>query len=228
MNSGTNPFGEHRGVTPDSPGVGGAAVDRTKLRTSTKTFAIVLLVLGGMAVMNSILVPLLGALGVAVMSAAGDAGKGDSQYEQVMLQLNGIFSPLSLGLLAVTFLVGLGLVIGGIGTLQRRRWAARLLRWCAGIMVIATLGQTANGMVYQWINKDAQMQQWEERFRNQGNPLPDGFENVAEIIFIAQIGFTAVIALIFASIYLWAYLHLSQSTTMEQFPTSLNRGARER
>ncbi len=216
MSATGNPFGDPSYVPKELAVPTDLAASR-KLRTATKTFAIVLMVLGGLNVFNAMIAPIFALVGKAMLSATAEASKENEDLKRVAADLDNVFSPLALSSLAVSFLVGLGMVTGGIGTLLRKRWGVQLLRWCAGLMVILTLVQTAVQIYTLVANKDAMVQNFEERISRAGPNAPEGLQGIAQGVVIGQIFFAAIFALIFAAVYLWAFLHLSSAATQEQF-----------
>lgn len=219
MSATGNPYGDPSYVPKDMAYAPADLATNRKLRTATKTFAIVLLVLGALSVFNSIIAPIFALIGKAMLEATADASSQNADLKRVAADLDNVFSPFVLSSLAASFLVGLGMVIGGIGTLLRKRWAAQLLRWCAGLMVILTLAQSAFQIYTLVANKDAMVQNFEEQMSRGGQNVPEGMQGMVQGMVIAQIFFAAVFALIFAAVYLWAFLHFSSPSTQEQFET---------
>jgi len=211
VNSSNNPFGESS-FPPE------AAPAKRKLRSATKTFAIILLALGGLNIANAISLPFFAAIGQMFLSATAESGSDDVQLKRAVAELNQLLSPLNLSMLAISFVLGIGLVVGGIAALKHKAWGARWLRWSAGLMVILTVAQSSIQIYSQAVNRDTFLQDFEQRMGQRGgNQLPEGLENFGPVFLLLQIVFAAGIALVFAAVYGWAFLHFSKSSTLEQF-----------
>lgn len=218
----SNPFPPGSDFRSPTPGIPIAEVasptSAGELKASTKTFAIVLLVLGLLSLGNAIIAPIIALAAQALLDAAGEQDK-DIQAASEQLKL--VFHPLNIALMGLNFVVGLGMVIGGIATLGRRRWGAQTLKILSAIMVLVTIGQTVFALYTQVVNKEAMMQQFEDQLsRDGGGQAPQGIEGIGEIMLMVQMFFTVVFGLIFIAVYAWAWLHFSRSATMEQFDTS--------
>ncbi len=220
-----NPFGDpystsHATAHTSAPHPSATAGVR-KLKGSTKTFAIILLILGIWNSMSALSAPIFAAIGKLFISIAAEGSKDDRASEQLSRaaqQLDNVFSPLILTFLAITFLLGLGMIFGGIGTLRRQLRGARILRWCAGLMAIFSFIQSGYQIVMMAANRDAMMQDFEDQMnRGGGNQAPPGMENVAQMIFIFQIIFAVLFALAFILVYVWSFLHFSKEETLAQF-----------
>lgn len=222
MNTSNQPFRDSATTQAGEPNPQTSPVAASgKIRASTKTFAIVLLVLGLLGVFSAIAAPIMVFVVRSISQAAGNADGGNSELKMAEAQIEQLMSPWSIASLLASLLTGLCLILGGIGTLIRKGWAVRLLRWSAAIMVPLSLAQTGLGMYMQASNKDRITQQVEEQLTRQGQgQTPEGLESVGQVVFVVQVAFTACIGCVFAAVYLWAFLHLSKSTTLEQFATA--------
>lgn len=192
-----------------------------RLKAGTKTFAIVLLVLGGISVITSIVAPiiLLAAQGIAEMAAEGSS-EADEELQSMMESMQVIYNPVYIASLVASFITGIGLVVGGIGTLRRKKSGLQILRWTAALMVPVSLFQTAAGAYVQWLNKDMTMKSFENSANRPGAPeMPPAMESFGEMMVLMQIMMAIAFGLVFTALYLWAFLHLSRRSTLEQFET---------
>jgi len=216
MNQTPNAFGTDfssqdafRGASGPSTGTQG------RLKSSTKTFAIILLVLGLMGLVTSIVQPAI-AMGVrAFMESIAD---DEAETQQLQQQMDLLLHPLNLAMLLTTLVVSIVLIVCAIGTLRRKRSWANGLRWISCAMIPITLFQSAVGIFFQIQNKEIALKNAEEQFNrsNQGE-MPPGMEAILAIAFYAGIGFAVLIGLAFAIFYLFSFLHLSKAETLAQF-----------
>lgn len=216
-----NPFGDPYSTPPATTKPTSATSAKQKLKGSTKTFAIILLVLGIWSTFTAISAPIFAAIGRVFISVAAEGNQDERAKEQLARaaqQLDDVFGPLSLTLLTITFLLGLGMIIGSIGTLRRQLRGVRLLRTCAGLKAIFSFIQSGYQIAMLIGNRDAMMQDFESQLNRGGeNQAPPGMENFAQVIFVFQIILAVVFALAFILLYVWAYLHLSKDSTLAQF-----------
>lgn len=216
-----NPFGDPYSTHQTPTQNPSAPAGNLKLRGSTKTFAIILLVLGIWNAFTAISAPIFAAIGQAFLSIAAKSNQDERANEQLSraaTELGNVFSPLSLTILAITFLLALGMILGSIGTLRRQLRGARLLRLCAGLMAIFSFFQSGYQIFTLIKNRDVMMQDFENQMnRGGGNQAPPGMENFAQMIFILQILFAGGFALAFILLYIWSYLHFSKDSTLAQF-----------
>lgn len=197
-----------------------APVGNRKLKTSTKTFAIVLLVLGIFNIFGAISAVVFIALGNVFLSIAAESGSQDEGLTRAAEQMNNALNPLSLSLLAISGLLAIGLIVGGIGTLRRRMRGAQLLRWCAGFMAALTLVQSS----YQIFLIPSTHAMMVQDLKEKANQAPEGIDTIMNVAFVVQIVFAVLFALLFFAFYLWAFLHLSKESTLEQFETAWGGG----
>lgn len=222
----SNPFGDPYSKAP-VPSNQSGTVGKRKLRSATKTFAIILLVLGIWNSMTAISAPIFAAIAKAFISIAAQGSQDERSNEQLSraaAQLSNVFSPLSLTFLAITFLLGLGMIFGGIGTLRHKLRGANLLRWCAGLMAVFSFIQSGYQIFMLIQNRDIMMQDFESQMNRAGPNAPPGMENFGQMMFVFQIIFAALFALAFILVYLWAFLHLNSASTMAQFQPSSEGG----
>lgn len=197
---------------------------RQKLKGSTKTFAIVLLVLGIVGLISAIVTPIMALVLPEILKTLPDQ---DAQMKQTAEQFQNLLSPLSLALIALSFALSLAMIFGGIGTLRRSLAGANCLRVVAGVMVPMTLIQSGFGLYNLFANKGQILENFEEQMnQNGGNEMPQGMDSLAEVAFYFQVGIAAVIGLVFAGLYVWAFLHMSKATTMAQFEVPYDAAGR--
>lgn len=201
-----------------------APAGNRKLKTSTKTFAIVLLVLGIFNIFGAVSAVIFIALGNVILSIAAESGSEAAGLKRAAEQMNDALNPLSLSLLAISGLLAIGLIVGGIGTLRRRMLGAQLLRWCAGLMAALTLCQSSYQIFLMPSTHAMMVQNMEES----PNPLPENFGMITNGLFVVQIIFAVLFALLFFAFYLWSFLHLSKESTLEQFETAWEGGGNQR
>lgn len=216
-----NPFGDPYSMLPASSMQKSATAGSRKLKGSTKTFAIILLVLGIWNSITAIIAPIFAAIGQVFISFAAQESQDERSKEQLSraaAELNSVFSPVTLTFLAITFLLGLGMIFGGIGTLRRQLRGARILRSCAGLMAIFGFIQSGFQIFMSIRNRDTMMQNFENQLNRGGtNQAPPGIESFAQGIFVFQIFFAVVFALMFIILYVWSFLHFSKDSTLVQF-----------
>ncbi len=197
-----------------------APVGNRKLKTSTKTFAIVLLVLGIFNIFGAVSAVVFIALGKVFLSFAAESGSQDEALKRAAEQMNNALNPLTLSLLAISGLLAIGLIVGGIGTLRRRMRGAQLLRWCAGLMAALTLVQSS----YQIFLMPSTHNMMVQNMKESPNPPPENFDTIMNVAFVVQIIFAVLFALLFFAFYFWSFLHLSKESTLEQFETAWDGG----
>jgi len=201
-----------------------APVGNRKLKTSTKTLSIILLVLGIFNVFSTLFALVFLFLGQAFLSIAATSDGNDEGLKRVSEQMGNALNPLSLSLLAFSSLLAIGLIVGSVGTLRRRMRGAQLLRWCTGLMAALTLCQSA----YQIFMMPSTHNMMVQNMKESPNPPPEGFDTMMNFMFIAQIIFAVLFALLFFALYLGSFLHLSKESTLEQFETALEGGENRR
>ncbi len=186
-----------------------------KLKSSTKTIAILFLVFGFIGVFSSIFQPLAALVAGALVE---NAEQPNEDLQRASTQLSAVFSPANLFILSLSFFASLAMIVGGIGTLRRKHAGATLLKYTAGALVPLTVLQTAVGLYYQLANKEQVLQNAQDQFNQPGAAeMPAGIETFMEIGFYVGIGVSIIVGLAFLALYLWAFLHMSKASTMAQF-----------
>lgn len=223
-----NPYIDHS-LGPSHLSTRPSAASATgKLKGSTKTFAIILLILGIWRSFNAILAPIMVAVGQAFLSIASEGNSNpnaNAQLARASAELSNFYNPLNLALLVASFILGAGMIYGGIGTLRRKLLGAQVLRWCAGLMVILIFIQSGYQIFFLVRNREAMAQDFENQLNSAGpNGAPPGMENMVHIIFAFQIIFAVLFALAFILLYFFSFLHFNNASNLAQFKPAADGG----
>lgn len=186
-----------------------------KGKSSTKTLAIVLLVLGALGLINSVMAP----ASAAMMLVIADATGGDEvQTAQLRSASKRIFSPMGLAMLFASFALSVALVAGAIGTLKQRLWGAvTLARACLATAVWMLIVLPAN-IYYQFGAQSDMMASMKAQSKlPDGNQLPEDFEMLFQGFFAVAAGMGVLFALVCAVFYFWSFLHLRKPSSLPNF-----------
>lgn len=188
------------------------AAEPVKLRVSTKTIAIVFLVLG----VAGILATLFQTAVAAIVYLVTRGQTGDPNLDRISQSLSNDLSVQGLSLHAIGLVLAVLAIIGGIGTLRRKLGYAVLLRRTALFMAIFGVVRSGIAIDSQLRNKETFIQDMQAQLAANPDPnLPD-LGPLVSVLFFVTLGFGLLMSLAFASFYLWSYFHLRKPEIVAQ------------
>lgn len=195
-------------VTEHAAGTAG----QVKLRGSTKTIAILFIVLGVAGILSALF-----QTAIAMFVYFVTRGQtGDPNLDRISQSLSKDLSALGLSLQAIGMVLSVMAIIGGIGTLRRRLGYAVLLRRTALFMAIFGIVRSGLAIYSQLQNKETILQDMQAQLAANPDPnLPD-LAPFVSVLFFVTVGFGLLMSLAFASIYLWSYFHLRKPEILAQ------------
>lgn len=183
-----------------------------KLRGSTKTIAIVFLVLGVTGILSTFF--LIAVAAIVYLLTRGQTG--DPNLDRISQSLSNELSVQGLSLHAIGLVLAVLAIIGGIGTLRRNLGYAVLLRRTALFMAIFGVGRSGIWIYSQLRNKETLLQDMQAQLAANPDPnLPD-LSPLVSLFFFLNLGFGLLMSLAFASFYLWSYFHLRKPEIVAQ------------
>jgi hypothetical protein len=188
------------------------APEPVKLRASTKTIAIVFLVLGVAGILSTLFQTAVAAFVYFVTRGQ----TGDPNLDRISQSLSNELSVQGLSLHAIGLVLAVLAIIGGIGTLRRNLGYAVLLRRTALFMAIFGVVRSGVGIYSQLRNQETVLQDMQAQLAANPDPnLPD-LSPFVSVLFFATLGFGLLMSLAFASFYLWSYFHLRKPEILAQ------------
>jgi len=189
--------------------------DASKGRSSTKTLAIVLLVLGALGLVNCVIAP----LSAAMMFFIAEASGGDeTQAAQLRSASKQIFSPIGLVMLSASFVLSVAMVAGAIGTLKQRLWGAVVLRRACLATAIWMLIALPVNIYNQFGAQNEMMASMKAQSKlPSGQELPENFGMLFQGFFAVAAAMGVLFALVCAVFYFWSFLHLRKPSSVTHF-----------
>lgn len=192
-----------------------AANDGSRGRSSTKTLAIVLLVLGVLGLINSILSPASAAM---MYFIAESTGGDETQTAQLRSAAKQLFSPVGLVMLFASFALSVAMVAGSIGTLKQRLWGAlTLARTCLATAIWMLVALPVNIYNQFGVQNDMMASMKAQSKLPGGQELPEDFGMLFQGFFAVAAAIGVLFALVCAVFYLWSFLHLRKPSSLTNF-----------
>jgi len=184
----------------------------SKLRGSTKTIAILLLVIGISGILSFLFQIGVGlVLGLLANSQPGNA---DLQISYQSFKAN--MSSWQVIFLLLALIINVALLIGSIGTLKRKKGLASLLVQSALVSAIFVFLGTAWGTYFQFTNRTALLADLKNQLNNSPNGQNADLGSFMEVMFMVQLVFGVLIALAHIVFYLFSFFHLRKKETLAQ------------
>jgi hypothetical protein len=189
--------------------------DGSQGRSSTKTLAIVLLVLGSLGLINSVMAPLSAAMMFFIAEATGG---DEAQVAQLKSASKQLFSPIGLVMLFASFALSVALVAGAIGTLKKRLWGAvTLARACLATAIWMLIALPVNIYNQFGVQNDVMASMKAQSKLPNGQELPEDFGMLFQGFFAVAAAMGVLFALVCAVFYLWSFLHLRKPSSLTNF-----------
>ena len=108
------------------------------------------------------------------------------------------------------------MIIGGIGTLRRKRGLAGLLAKAAGLSALFIILRTAWLTYFQWSQRDALLSDMKAQMNANPNIDAEGMASFMEGMIMVGLVLGIIIALIQFALYAYSYFHMSRRETLDQ------------
>ncbi|MFN7734034.1 MAG: hypothetical protein ACK5OB_19205 [Pirellula sp.] len=206
-----NPFGAEPAAFSNAS-VPSDSTAPNRLRGATKTIAILLMVVGIFGLLSLVTQIGMGLL----MGAMASADPNNAQFKQQFEMFKASMSSWGLLFALGALLINIALIIGGIGTLRRKRGLAGLLAKAAGLSALFIILRTAWLTYFQWSQRDALLSDMKAQMNANPNIDAEGMASFMEGMIMVGLVLGIIIALIQFALYAYSYFHMSRRETLDQ------------